>query len=231
MIIVVLLLGAVYLALAKRLAPVPFMRAWFAVVLLTNILITGACTWALDQLRHFGVPRKITQMLCCYFCHFTFRCVLFWNPQSPVVVSEYNQKWSDLKGPCAVMLNHTSFYDAFTYVGMSPMKSLWNCKTLMKDSLRRIPVFGPVFDRLGHFPVYFKSDAEGNFTLDKERQQPVTDEMNRHLRDGGRLAMFPEGAVNKDPRSLQPFRYGIFQTCIDHKLPIYYCLLVGCNEC
>lgn len=39
--------------------------------------------------------------------------------------------------------------------------------------------------------------------------------------------MFPEGQLNKNVRTLQPFRYGSLKFALEHKMPIYFFVLWG----
>ncbi|EPY30475.1 acyltransferase, copy 2 [Angomonas deanei] len=140
------------------------------------------------------------------------------------------KSWKDIsrKGN-AYALNHTSFWDVFMLIQIMPLSYLLETRTLMKASLRDIPIFGGCFDRVGHFPVFFKSDEDGNFQVDKERQAAVQVHVNQHIENGGNLAIFPEGAVNKNTAVLKPFRFGTFATIFEHKMPLYYVVSVG-NE-
>lgn len=219
--------AAIYAGLWLRLLPVPVMRAWFAAVLVSNLVATGFFTFLAECLKYVGASRKFTQLLSTYVCAVTFRLIVHLNPQIRVVTDETWAMWQDVPEPSAIVLNHCSFWDAFLFVGTAPVSYIHNCKTLMKASLRKIPIFGGVFDRVGHFPVYFKSGADGDFSVDKDRQAEVTERVSKHLQDGGRVAIFPEGVVNKTPRTLQTFRFGTFATIFQHKLPTFAFLAVG----
>lgn len=221
-------IAAIWFAMKARVVPKKLCIAWFAAVLIVNVLLTGLLTLLCDKLRVLGVPRRVTQVLCTYACSFTFGCVLFFNPQIKISIDESRVKWAQIPVRSAMALNHVSFLDAFLFVGSAPLAYIYNCRTMMKDSLRKIPIFGGVFDRVGHFPVYFKSDEDGNFSLDKERQAPVMERVNKHLEENGRIALFPEGAVNKKPKEgLQMFRLGSFNIVLEKKLPLFYMCMVG----
>ncbi len=219
--------AAIYVGLWQRLFPVPIMRAWFALVLVVGLVTTGFFTFLAECLKYVGASRKTTQLLSTYVCAVTFKIIVHLNPHIRIVTDESWALWKDIPEPSAIVLNHCSFWDAFLFVGLAPVSYIYNCKTLMKSSLRKIPIFGGVFDRVGHFPVYFKSGADGDFAVDKDRQSEVTERVSRHLVDGGRVAIFPEGAVNKTPRRLQMFRFGTFATIFQHKLPTFAFIAVG----
>lgn len=219
-----------YVLLRFRLLPVPVMRAWFTGTLAICILASGALTFLADSLRHLGVARKITQRLCSYCCVVTFRYLLYSNPHIRIRVDTSRLPWNAIPEPSAMIINHTSFFDAFVFIGNAPASYLYNCRTLMKSSLRSIPIFGKIFDRVGHFPVYFKSSQDGDFSVDKDKQAEVAVRVSAHLNDKGRIALFPEGAINKEPKVLKPFRFGTFATIFEHRLPVYFFIAVGNNE-
>ena len=219
-----------YVLLRLRVLPIAVMRAWFTGTLAITILSTGALTFLLDFLRYLGVSRKTTQRLCTYACVVTFRYLLYSNPHIRIRIDTSKCDWAVVPEPSAMIINHTSFFDAFVFIGSAPPSYLYNCRTLMKSTLRSIPIFGKVFDRIGHFPVYFKSSADGDFSVDKEKQAAVAVRLNEHLKSNGRIALFPEGAVNREPTALKPFRFGTFATIFEHQLPVYYFIAVGNNS-
>lgn len=216
-----------YILLRLRVLPVAVMRAWFTGTLAITILTTGALTFLCDSLRHLGVSRKLTQRLCTYACIVTFRYLLYSNPHIRIHIDTSLSTWAQIPEPSAMILNHTSFFDAFVFIGNAPPSYLYNCRTLMKSTLRSIPIFGKVFDRIGHFPVYFKSSADGDFSVDKEKQAEVAVRVTEHLKGNGRIAVFPEGAVNREPKVMKPFRFGTFSIIFEHRLPVFYFIAVG----
>ena len=219
-----------WVACRLRILPKKVMRGWFILVLICNVLVMASVSFVFDKLRLLGAPYWFTKILNTYVCRATFGSVVVMNPHIRIHMDDESwATWCEVPRRSCLVLNHTSFWDAFLFVGVSPWQYIWNAKTLMKDSLKKLPVFGSIFDRVGHFPVYFKSDADGNFSVDKERQAPVSEAVNQHLKDGGRICLFPEGAVNKNPRKLLPFRRGTFGTIMEHKLPVYYFVTAG-NE-
>eukprot|EP00672_Neobodo_designis_P023533 CAMPEP_0174831336 /NCGR_PEP_ID=MMETSP1114-20130205/3034_1 /TAXON_ID=312471 /ORGANISM="Neobodo designis, Strain CCAP 1951/1" /LENGTH=302 /DNA_ID=CAMNT_0016065157 /DNA_START=36 /DNA_END=944 /DNA_ORIENTATION=- len=222
--------AAMWAACRFRLLPKKVMRGWFIAVLICNVLVMAIVSFFFDKLRLLGVPYWFTKILNTYVCRITFGAVVRFNPHVRIHMDDESWKtWSEVPRRSCVVLNHTSFWDAFLFVGISPWQYIYNAKTLMKDSLKKLPVFGSIFDRVGHFPVYFKSDEDGNFSVDKERQAPVAEAVKKHLEEGGRICLFPEGAVNKKPRKLLPFRRGTFGTIMEHRLPVYYFVTAG-NE-
>lgn len=127
------------------------------------------------------------------------------------------------------LINHTSFNDGFLFSALAPQRVIARARTLMKGEVFSAPIMGPVFTRLGHMPVYFTSEAvDSGFSVNKERQAKVTEEMRAHLLDGGLLAFCPEGSINrKDPRALLPFRRGTFKLIHELKLPVFGLTMYG----
>ncbi|TPP43040.1 Acyltransferase family protein [Leishmania donovani] len=230
-------LGTGYTLLRQRLVPKWIMQKWFLLSSTALIIPSSALVYLIDPLRYLGVPRRCVQSICVLIFGCVFKAVWWVNPQIRMHVqfdaNEHGKPgcWDDIaRTGTAFTLNHTSFWDAFVMVGITPMSHLIQMRTLMKSSLRKIPIFGGVFDRVGHFPVHFKSGEDGNFHVDKEKQAIVSQHMRWHLRLGGSVAFFPEGAVNKTPETLQPFRYGTFATVIEHRLRVYYVVSVGSEK-
>ncbi|KPA75602.1 putative mitochondrial acyltransferase-like protein, copy 2 [Leptomonas pyrrhocoris] len=231
-----LALGAGYTLLRCRLVPLWIARRWFLLSATAIIMPASALLYLIDPLRYLGVPRRVVQSVCLFIMAFAFKAVCWANPhirmhvQFDANVDGKPTSWADIpdKG-IALTLNHTSFWDVFEVIGLTPMSHLRRTRTLMKASLRKIPIFGGCFDRVGHFPVYFKSDEDGNFHVDKEKQAVVATHVAGHLRRGGNIVVFPEGAVNKNPETLQTFRYGTFATIFEHRMPVYYLVSLG-NE-
>jgi 1-acyl-sn-glycerol-3-phosphate acyltransferase len=231
-----LALGTGYTLLRWRLVPQWVMRKWFLLSATAIIIPSSALLYLIDPLRHLGVPRQWVQSICLFIMAYAFKAVWWVNPQIRMHlqfdanVDDKPASWADVeRSGMALTMNHTSFWDVFEMIGVTPMSHLHRMRTLMKASLRQIPIFGGIFDRVGHFPVYFKSDEDGNFHVDKEKQAVVTQHVNWHLKHGGSLIVFPEGAVNKHPETLQTFRYCTFATIFQHRMPLYYMVSVG-NE-
>jgi len=121
-------------------------------------------------------------------------------------------KDNDEKGANIVFLcNHTSFLDTPQYTRLVPSSVVWYCRGYVKASLLKMPLFGRILKGIGHFPVYFASDADGKFSVDKEKMAVVEESVDAHLDAKGVLCLFPEGAINKAPEDgLMSFRYGTF---------------------
>lgn len=95
---------------------------------------------------------------------------------------------------CLIMVNHTSQLDGFLFGALASPFVVCHTKSLMKSVLFKIPLAGKLFSMMGHLPVFFKSDAaDASFSVDKERQAPINEIVNRHLsQDRGILSFCPE---------------------------------------
>eukprot|EP00758_Cryptobia_borreli_P018551 Tbor_TRINITY_DN702_c0_g1::TRINITY_DN702_c0_g1_i1::g.3363::m.3363/K00655/plsC; 1-acyl-sn-glycerol-3-phosphate acyltransferase len=220
---------SVYVALKARVAPRILMKGWFVFSVAFSGLLCAASTFVLDAFKYLGVSVINTQRWCCVACNYAFNVVLLVNPQITVHIEESMVKWKDIPKSSAMLMTHTSFLDAFFFVGKAETRYIIDTRSLIKASLHKIPIFGGVFNRVGHFPVYFESNNEGAFAVDTDRQINVQKKIHDHLARGGGIALFPEGQLNRNPEQLLSFRRGSFVILIEKKLPIYYAVMIN-NE-
>ncbi|KAG8469109.1 hypothetical protein KFE25_007627 [Diacronema lutheri] len=211
-------------ALLVACVPLFFKTVWFGCGL-ASLLFT---LWVLLPVVHAVAPAPARFCWSERLCNLLFRAVFASCP------------WLKVDGPDAAewarivpepllargavfMVNHSSFGDGFLFSALTPQRVIARARTLMKGSVFKTPIIGSVFSRLGHMPVYFTREADNAaFSVDKERQAKVTEEMRAHLLGGGIVAFCPEGTINRtDPRALLPFRRGTFQLIVDLKLPVF----------
>lgn len=183
-----------------------------------------------------ALPKDKAQAVCVAACNWAF-----WFPTSfvcPWVRVEDTtggRAWEELgavmreKGVC-VLLNHTSFMDTLVFVGYAPLDLLYSMRTLMSSKLFKIPLLGSIARMVGHQPVYFLRNEEGQFSLDKERMKETNKNVAAHLDGGGSLVVFPEGQLNARPETLLSFRRGTFATAIERGLPLWGLVFVGCDK-
>ena len=110
-----------------------------------------------------------------------------------------------------VVCNHNSFADV-------PVSSPWipgPNKTLAKDEIARVPVFGVIY-KAGSILVNRKSEGS--------RRESFT-QMVQMLEKGLHLCLYPEGTRNKTGQPLQPFHNGAFTTAIHAQKPIIPALI------
>ena len=215
-----------------RVIPRSGMMAWFAIcfVHMTLAMNIGSLLLTVIPRKVFGVRKEQTEKYCMILCKYLFSALIYSNPQIHLDISpEVHNEWAKIPPNSCTAINHTSFLDAFLIATVGPHHYVTTCRTMAKASLMDIPIFGAIFQRVGHFPVYFISDDEGNFSVDKQQQAPVMERVKQYVSSGGRLALCPEGAVNKTPRQLKPFRVGTFAMILELQLPLYYVVTNG-NE-
>jgi 1-acyl-sn-glycerol-3-phosphate acyltransferase len=104
-----------------------------------------------------------------------------------------------LNGAAVLVCNHVSFVDAVLLMAASPRPIYF----VMDHRIFRIPVLGAVFRLARAIPIAPR--AENSFAYEQafERAAQV-------LREGGLLAIFPEGSLTRDGK-LQPFKGGVMK--------------------
>jgi len=105
-----------------------------------------------------------------------------------------------------VVLNHNSFVDILVSTPWVPGPN----KTLAKSELATIPVFGTVY-RTGSILVKREDD--------KSRKESFV-EMQRTLKMGLHLILYPEGTRNKTDQPMGTFHDGAFVTAIRAQKPV-----------
>jgi 1-acyl-sn-glycerol-3-phosphate acyltransferase len=116
-----------------------------------------------------------------------------------------------LEGPVVIAPNHKSFYDSF-FVGLATPRHLrfMAKKELFEGRSARL------LSALGAFPVR-RGEADPE-ALETARMV---------LRDGGVLALFPEGTRHRDPDELRAPRRGAGRLAIEAGAPIVPCAISG----
>jgi len=127
--------------------------------------------------------------------------------------------------------NHVSWLDTPILCSLLPEHLVGDTKTLMARSHLGLPVLGRLAEAIGHLPVPFLSRSEGDFSIDKEAFAKTLERLNGHLDAGGHLMIFPEGGLNADWRTLQPFRAGGLEFCIRYDMEVWGWLVAGTANC
>ncbi|WP_404301755.1 MFS transporter [Alicycliphilus denitrificans] len=102
-------------------------------------------------------------------------------------------------GAAILACNHVSFVDAVLLMAASPRPIYF----LMDQRIFRTPVLGWMFRLAKAIPVAPQKEDPATYEAAFERAAQV-------LRDGGLLAIFPEGGITRDGQ-LQPFKGGIMK--------------------
>lgn len=214
-------------AAAALIVALPFVaqRVWFAMAFMATLIILYVTLPFVSMVAPTGAQYRWAMD----WAHVAFNALFGSCPWLRFRNVPTEEDWRRLcpdvfngKG-AIVMVNHTSFADGFFFAALAPRRVLRKSRALMKGGFFSTPVVGSVFSRLGFLPVYFKSDDNLNsFSVDKERQAPVTAVVEEHLQAGGVLVVCPEGGINRqDPTQLRTFRRGTFQTAIKMRVSIY----------
>lgn len=186
-------------------------KAWFGLTLGSDVISTWVLLNLINMQPDIIIPtekkREISATILCFMTKFFF-CV---NPQIKVKNSNDWDKVSSEK-PFVMLLNHTSPADVILLYSTLPLAHASKTRTLVKADLMQVPFFGKLLKQCGHFPVHFKHAEDGKFSVDADKQALVNEAIKQHLANGGSLALFPEGQINKgDINKLQPFRHGLFK--------------------
>jgi len=169
-------------------------------------------------------------MLCSQAAGIAFRWCFFLTPWISLPKTKLNFKKAISGRPIMILFNHTSMADPLVITALLDLDSIKYTRTLLKASLYAIPFFGAICKLTGHFPVYFKSGDTGAFSVEREKQDRVMDQVEAHVKSGGTLGVFPEGQINKNPLQLQAFRRGSFLIASKYQLPVWGCVLKGCDD-
>ena len=117
-------------------------------------------------------------------------------------------------GGFIVAPNHQSFCDPFWVSIPFP----YPLRYMTWDRFVYMPVLGHFIRSLGAFPVDIKKGDRTALRLSLE-----------HIKNGGRLMVFPEGGRTKDGQTM-PFKPGVIRLALDAKAPIIPATIVGGYE-
>lgn len=115
--------------------------------------------------------------------------------------------------PYVAMVNHSSHLDVWAVYHALPLQIRW----VMKEELRKIPIFGRACDRMGHIYV-----ARG----DTESARRSMEEAGERIAAGTTVVFFPEGTRTKDGQ-LQKFKTGGFRLALQAQVPILPVSIAG----
>lgn len=119
----------------------------------------------------------------------------------------------DADKPYVMMSNHQSHLDIWVMYSGMPTQFRW----VMKQELRRIPIFGYACERMGHIYV-----QRGN----RDNTRASMEEAARKIAAGTSVVFFPEGTRSPDG-CLQAFKSGGFRLAIQAKVPILPVSMTG----
>lgn len=135
---------------------------------------------------------------------------------TPMVVSVSGMETINKNTSYIIVPNHQSYYDIFVMYGWLGKYIRW----VMKQELRKVPVFGFCCDKMGH--IY----------IDRSSTQAAIDSLNnakKTLSDGSSIIMFPEG-TRSATGELAPFKKGAFRMAFDLGLPLLPVTIMGTKD-
>ena len=217
-------------------------RCWFGATLFAAIVPLVTLSHMLRPLVAVGLfSEQASNDLTIIAGSKIFGLFLLANPQVKIV--RRSMVWPYSTRPALLLMNHTSFLDLFLFTSLLPARTVLgqHVRCMVSHHLFKIPGFGRTMgEHSGSFPVHFstksaivvnKSEDADGFGTDKTKQQLVQERVAAHVVGGGSVALCPEGTVNKAPPALQLFRKGSFALAVEHKMPIFGCVMAGNYEC
>lgn len=119
----------------------------------------------------------------------------------------------DAAGSSVVVANHASYIDPIVLMGIMPVPFHF----VAKRALLRYPVISTVIRKCEHVTIERAGLSDRLAGLDQ---------VERRLRAGDRLVIFPEGTFARRP-GLLPFRLGAFRAAVDTGIPIVPVAVAG----
>ena len=116
------------------------------------------------------------------------------------------------------LANHQSHLDIPIILSLFPE---FRPRFLAKDSLFKIPIFGPGMGNTGHFSVDRENRRQGMKDLERVVQS---------VRQGESALVFPEGTRNTGAESLLTFQSGAFILLLKSNIPAVPLVLDGTNR-
>lgn len=213
------------------------LRSWFFCTFTFAITLTSFATrlvsgmYFLSEQKRQGISRFLavlgSKLIFTINPHISMKKVTVPNaiePWNEHLIAEAGRNKTPL-----LLISHSSTLDSFVLFAALPLFGLRSLRVLAKSSLFELPLFGHILKACGHFPVhYMKESKTDNFSVDKEAQKQVMEHVEDYVQDGGILAVFPEGQINrKDPHVLQPFRHGSLALAGKYDMQVWGFIHVG----
>ena len=212
------------------------LRVWFTGTFVFSVLVTSAATRLVHALVFLS--KRTREQWSARVAGAGFRFIFALNPHIRFEYADEGEpQWERVfaeEGARPFMLvNHTSPLDSLVYSALVPMGVIGGLRTLAKYTLFRLPVFGWILRSAGHYPVYFNNvESATDFSVDKAAQERIARDVDEHIRLGGGLTLFPEGAINRvNSNTLQSFRRGAFETFArKHQMRLWGFLHTGVDK-
>jgi 1-acyl-sn-glycerol-3-phosphate acyltransferase len=149
-----------------------------------------------------------------------FLCMRWWSKTvlwfCRVRLSVSGLEHVDRSGVQIFASNHSSHFDIFALSAALPVRFGW----VAKKELFKIPFLG------------WHMKMQGYVSVDRKHRNRAIESLNRaaeQIRNGKRIAMFPEGTRSR-VGALLPFKKGLFHLCIRTGVPIVPVYIRGTYE-
>ncbi|KAL3919151.1 MAG: hypothetical protein SGPRY_005735 [Prymnesium sp.] len=188
----------------------------------------------------YGVQRRLSSLM-------LLACRLFWRwpfTMSPWVRTHFSgleaaaqARLGSSGRPVLIAANHTSFLDALLFASHINYATMARLAALASSHLFKIPLLGTVIRSVGHIPVFFKDHKlEQDFSTDQSKKALMLASIERHVKHGGYLCMYPEGQIHRghgspNTRTLQPFRVGGLKIALEYDMELWAWVSKGNNDC
>ena len=120
----------------------------------------------------------------------------------------------DLSRPMVWIVNHRSLYDTPMILLHEPVFLSF----IGKRSIREVPLFGPVVEKVGMLFV----DRD-----DSEQARATMEEAGRLIQNGTHVMVCPEGRRSQPGEGLLPFKKGAFYLALSAGVPIQPMVVLG----
>jgi 1-acyl-sn-glycerol-3-phosphate acyltransferase len=117
--------------------------------------------------------------------------------------------------PYVFMANHQSQFDILV---LFAVLNHWNLRFVAKESLFKIPLFGPAMLRTGHIPILRENSRKAMKSIDDAVEA---------AKRGISVLIFPEGTRSNDCEQLGEFKIGGMIMALKCKIPVAPVIITG----
>lgn len=157
-------------------------RNWFLFTFFSNLISLWGILKIINNLPNSIIDHTRKKGISSYLSCFIARIIFYLNPHIQVKdLSNWHLVQNN--GPNVFLINHTSPIDAFLFAAMVPLKYAAKIRTLFKAELFEVPFLGEITRYCGHFPVYFTKSELNNFSIDKQKQNEVIENIKSHFQE------------------------------------------------
>ena len=177
---------------------------YFAVFPVLTLAVSCMC-WLTAGLGHNGVVAHRVQCLWAK-----------WSLALAGVRLRVDLSALDTSKAYVFMANHQSHYDIL--VLLAALGPYWNLRFVAKESLFKIPAFGPAMLKMGHIPILRENSRKAMKSIDDAAET---------ARQGLGVLIFPEGTRSLDCHRLGEFKIGGMIMALKCGLPVAPLIVCG----